>query len=90
MNKDKFELSMFQLNLIFLLEVIDAEPDKNIKQSDLELLHGVIFKRQGIENVLLSACQEGLVINKNINIGDSHSNIITLTEKGKDYISRVS
>ena len=90
MNKDKFELTRKQLDMIFLLRIINAESDKNIKQSDLEAKYGAIFTRERIEAVLVHALDEGLVMNKSVNIGTTRSIIATLTKSGKEYISRVN
>lgn len=90
MREDKFELTRKQLDMIFLLRIINGEQDKNIKQSDLESRFGKYFTRERIETIFVSALSENLIANKVIGLEDTSSIVAALTKKGKDYISRVS
>lgn len=89
MNKDKFELNRLELDIITLLRIIDAEPEKNIKTTDLESRHGAMFKRMRIDDVILSALKQNLIINKKVTVGKTRSIMIALTEAGAKYISLV-
>ena len=77
------------MDLIFLLRIINAEPEENIKYSDLKLRFGNLFTRFRIEYLTTIAQNKNLISTMQAGKEDVKSELIILTEEGKKYISLV-
>lgn len=90
MKEDRFEITKTDLDLIVLLRIIIAQPDKNIKYSDLKSQkYCDQFTRSGAEYITSLGQKRGLISMTTVEAEDTESELIALTEEGKKYISLV-
>jgi len=78
-----------EMDLIFLLRIINAEPEENIKYSDLKLRFGDLFRRFRIEYLTTIAQNRNLITIIQAGEKNIKSELIILTEEGKKHISLV-
>ncbi|MFZ2970561.1 MAG: hypothetical protein WA063_05425 [Minisyncoccia bacterium] len=77
------------MDLTFLLRIISAQPDENIKLKDLETDHTTLFTKIGLGALLNIAKGKGLIVWDTVNIAATSTCIVALTKKGREYISLV-
>lgn len=77
------------MDLTFLLRIISAQPDENIKLKDLETEYATLFTKIGLSALLNIARGKNLIVRDTVNIASTSTCIVALTSKGREYISLV-